>query len=48
MSRDHAECPIDSRICGLDEEIAEVSFLLSIGLVAQMERLAHSRNLTLG
>jgi hypothetical protein len=48
MSRDHAECPIESQICGLEEEIAEVSFLLSAVQVVQMERLAHSRNLTLG
>jgi hypothetical protein len=48
MSRDRAECPIESQTSSLDAEIAEVSLLLSVGQAEQMERLAHSRNLTLG
>ncbi len=48
LSRDHAGCPIESRTCWLDAEVAERSLLLPAGQAAQMERLAHSRNLTLG
>jgi len=48
MIRDHAERPIESRTCWLDEEMAELSLLLPGWQAAQMERLAHSRGLTLG
>ncbi len=48
MSRDQAGCPIESRACWLDAEMAELSLLLPAGQAAQMERLAHSRDLTLG
>jgi hypothetical protein len=48
MSRDHAEGPMKSRTCWLDEQRAEVSFLLPGWQAAEMERLAHSRDLTLG
>jgi hypothetical protein len=48
VSRDQAGCPIESRTCSLDAEIAELSLLLPAGQAAQMERLALSRDLTLG
>jgi hypothetical protein len=48
MSRDEAGCRIERRACWQDTEIAELSLLLPAGQAAQMERLAHSRNLTLG
>jgi hypothetical protein len=48
LSRDHAGCPIERRTCRLDADIAELSLLLPVGQAAQMERLAHSRGLTLG
>jgi hypothetical protein len=48
MSQDEAGCPIESRTCSLNEEIAELSLLLPAEQAAQMERLAHSRDLTLG
>jgi hypothetical protein len=48
MSRDEAGCRIGRRTSWLDEEIAEFSLLLPAEQAAQMERLAHSRNLTLG
>jgi hypothetical protein len=48
MSRDQAGCPIESQTCWLDAEMAELSLLLPAGQAAQMERLAHSRNLTVG
>jgi hypothetical protein len=48
MTRDHAGCPIESRTYWLNEEMAEFSLLLPARQAAQMERLAHSRNLTLG
>jgi hypothetical protein len=48
MSQDHAEGPTKSRTCWLDAEMAELSLLLPGSQAAQMERLAHSRGLTLG
>jgi hypothetical protein len=48
LSRDHAGCPIESPTCWQDAEIAELSLVLPAGQAAQMERLANSRNLTLG
>ena len=48
MTRDHAEGPMKSRICWLDEQMAEVSLLLPGWQAVEMERLAHSRGLTLG
>ena len=48
MSRDHAEGLMNSRICWLDEQMAELSLLLPGWQPAEMERLAHSRGLTVG
>jgi hypothetical protein len=48
VSRNDAEGPSESLACWLDEEMAELSLLLSGWQAAQMERLAHSRGLTLG
>lgn len=48
MSQDHASCLIETRTCWLDEEMAELSLLLSAGQAAKMEKLAHSQGLTLG
>jgi hypothetical protein len=48
MRRDHAEGPIEPPTCWRDEEMAELSLLLPGWQAAEMERLAHSRGLTLG
>jgi hypothetical protein len=48
MSQGRSERLIDGRTCRLDEEMAELSFLLPAGQAAEMERLARSRGLTLG
>ena len=48
MSRDQAEGLMNSWICWLDEQMAELSLLLPAWQAAEMERLAHSRGLTVG
>lgn len=46
--REHAGGPIESRACWRDEELTELSLLLPSWQIVEMERLAHSRGLTLG
>jgi hypothetical protein len=48
MNQDHAEGPIESWTCWLDDEMAEISLLLPGWQAAEIERRARSCGLTLG
>lgn len=48
MNCEHAEGPIESRTCWLDEEMMEFSMLLPSWQAVDMEGVAHSQGLTLG
>jgi hypothetical protein len=47
MSQSHADGPIESWTCWLDDEMAELSFLLPGWQASEMERLARTCGLTL-
>jgi hypothetical protein len=48
MPQDNTERPIERRPSRLEEEMVELSFLLPGRQAAELERLAHSRDLTVG
>jgi hypothetical protein len=48
MSLDGVASSIKDRVVSLDEDMAELSLLIPGWQAAQVERLAHSRGLTLG
>jgi hypothetical protein len=48
MNRDHEQQPSADRLCWLDAGVVELSLLLPVAQVLELERAAHARGLTLG